>query len=365
MSALTRLLYAQDEVVASLIISLIQKKDIKECYYWIFELYYSGVDVFDIIWQIYYDFYIEINSNFSEYIDRKQKKWEKNKKCKYIALIIRNMFKLETTGTVFQLRHFVQTGGTVSHIYRGRKPKWLKTFDTKYHNLFLSIDKRNNINIAVYLSKLLIKETNVQEIFKQLMHYYEIEHGPADMKSALESWDSQLYKNKFHILLGIIIHMMRTEYNENQLYIMVKDDIIEWIKSYEKIDDHVYKNLMKRDYEINDLIGGFNLKRFSLENYKKEYEINWEYYANRIPLWNERFKQHKVEFKEKEIIFPDDDILENFYEKYGFEPDEQSKMIRNMALKEINQIRNDKLYEQLWGERSEIVLSEEYIYEMI
>ena len=282
MSALTRLLYAKDEVIASLIISLIQKKDIKECYYWIFELYYSGIDVFEIIWQIYYDFYIEINNKFTEYIERKQKKWILDKDCKHVALVIRNMFKLETTSNVFQLRHYVQTSGSINYIFKGRKPNWLKLFDIKFHNLLLSISKKKNINIAVYLSKILDIFSS-REVFKVLMKYYEFEHGKVDIDMALKYWDSHKYENKFHQLLGIILHMMRTEYNEKEIYITVKDEIIQWIKSYEGIDKIVYNTLMKRDYEINSLIGGFSLNRFTFDNYKKEYETYWVH-ANKTPL---------------------------------------------------------------------------------
>ena len=48
MSALTRFLYAKDEVIASFINNIIKKRDLRECYFWIFELYYSEIDVIEI-----------------------------------------------------------------------------------------------------------------------------------------------------------------------------------------------------------------------------------------------------------------------------------------------------------------------------
>ena len=43
---LTRFLFIKDEVVLSLITALLKKQDLSECYYWVFELYYSGFEVF-------------------------------------------------------------------------------------------------------------------------------------------------------------------------------------------------------------------------------------------------------------------------------------------------------------------------------
>ena len=42
---LTRFLYSQDEVILSLVTSLLKRDDLQESYYWAYELYYSGVDM--------------------------------------------------------------------------------------------------------------------------------------------------------------------------------------------------------------------------------------------------------------------------------------------------------------------------------
>ena len=61
MLRLTKHLYNCDEVIYSLITSLINKRELKECYFWTFELYYSEIDVFPILWKIYLDFYFKLN----------------------------------------------------------------------------------------------------------------------------------------------------------------------------------------------------------------------------------------------------------------------------------------------------------------
>ena len=272
MSALTRLLYAEDEVVASLTRCLIKKRDIRECYFWISELYNSEIDVFQVIWRIYFDFYADLNA-MDEYIQRKESKWRKNKEFKQIAHIIRNLFHLESTGTIFQLRHYILTNGAQNYIYRGRKPQWLTAFDEKYHKLLLSIYKKHHINIAVNLSKL-IANCDPKNIFINLMKYYENEYGHCDLEGAIEFWENHSYKDKEHFLLGIIIHMMREQYKTFDKFIQAKDRDVKWVEELELEAGFVYDNLKKRSYSIDDKIGGFKLGRHALTNYINEYEQN-------------------------------------------------------------------------------------------
>ena len=55
---LTRYLYITDEVKYSLLLSLIDKKDINSVLFWTYELYYSGreEELFQYIRTIYFDF---------------------------------------------------------------------------------------------------------------------------------------------------------------------------------------------------------------------------------------------------------------------------------------------------------------------
>ena len=52
---LTRFLYSSDEVLLSLVTTLLKRDDITEAYYWAYELYYSGEDMFPLLWKIYFD----------------------------------------------------------------------------------------------------------------------------------------------------------------------------------------------------------------------------------------------------------------------------------------------------------------------
>ena len=60
---------------------------------------------------------------------------------------------------------------------------------------------------------------------------------------------------------------------------------------------------------------------------------HWEYYAYKSPLWKNRFDKCKIKINDekKTINFKDEDEYEEFYEEYGYEPDEQSKEIETQT----------------------------------
>ena len=51
---------------------------------------------------------------------------------------------------------------------------------------------------------------------------------------------------------------------------------------------------------------------------------HWEYYAYRAPLWKRRIDQHRgaPDHDAQRIIWTDDDLQEQFYQAYGYDPDE-------------------------------------------
>jgi hypothetical protein len=133
--------------------------------------------------------------------------------------------------------------------------------------------------------------------------------------------------------------------NHKNVYISPQKEDIDEIKSIEeegipltnKGNTQIYKTLYyKRLFSIDENIGSFNLSRFNIANYKIE-NYNWEYYASFVPLWRERINSFngKINHESKRIIFDDDESLENFYDTYGYEVDEQSKDVQDFSLLEI------------------------------
>ena len=72
----TRYLYIKDEVQLALLVSILNKSE--KSLFWAYELYYSGfhVELFNLLWKIYFDFYYTLNPGFYKYFTKKQKEWE-------------------------------------------------------------------------------------------------------------------------------------------------------------------------------------------------------------------------------------------------------------------------------------------------
>ena len=108
----------------------------------------------------------------------------------------------------------------------------------------------------------------------------------------------------------------------------------------------------KRKYEISDTIGCFKLDRYDDEHYINSYLYNWEYYANFSPIWRKRIENHCGKFEGKELKFDNIDLQEKFYEKYGYEPDEQDmkthmKSVRDMKEKVTMNKWLKKIYKKI------------------
>ena len=64
-------LYPTDEVIGSLVQSLLTRKSLHECIYWLWELLASTPNVAEGLTVIYRQFYASSNSNLGRYISRK------------------------------------------------------------------------------------------------------------------------------------------------------------------------------------------------------------------------------------------------------------------------------------------------------
>ena len=88
----TRYLYEKEEVILSFITALLNKTSLKECYYWIYEHYFSNFNTFDLLWKVYYDFYFIHYPKLESYIKKKQLLFENTtnneEKQTYIAFIV-------------------------------------------------------------------------------------------------------------------------------------------------------------------------------------------------------------------------------------------------------------------------------------
>ena len=365
MLKLTRLLYDACEVEKSFIISMIDKMEINECYYWLFELYYSKLDIVHIIWELYLDYYSVLNPKMENYIIKRLKMWEKDNSIEHICYIIKNLHVLSISNDVFILRQLCKQDDlhvTKINERRGRPPTWTKKYKKEHIALLTSVKKRQFNNICYYIN-VLLETGDGEALYKDLILYYATEQGynednednedNEERKSELlkiikKNWEEKVKNNCLHYLLAIICQMnvADDDIQEQKIYIVPNKKDIEEIKRRYDDDNDVpaYKILSKkRCYNIDKKIGIFgDLPRFkfsSQNQYRCEILMHWEYYAYKTPFWREIIDKYGGSINEEmRTVEFKDDSMDLFYNLYGYELDEQPLYLQNMSLDCIDYI---------------------------
>ena len=394
----TRFLYIKDEVELSLVTALLKKRNLQECYYWTFELYYSGFDIFQLLWKIYFDFYYELNPLMEEYIIKKHSLWKCNneKKIIHIASIVRNLFRLNPSPNTFILRQYMSHDIYCTHVYKSNEKtlKRLSEHPLNFHRLLLSINNGHTANICYYI-KLLIESSESINTIRQiimnyikpdLLHFWSVNEISVNDKK----WSTKTYKNDLHYLLAFICHLQSpiSILNKCNIFVTPKQVDIEFINKVESEPiplirkrgfdiEQTYNTLrFKRYFNISNKIGSFKLARWSLWNdandandaFLRHNWFHWEYYAtNGYPLWQERLKNcgGSLDHEKKVIIFPndDDDInKDRFYNLYAYEFDEQPNEIQMMSHCDLKKRTWHEWYFDVFPEQTSVLLNDDFYF---
>jgi len=308
---------------------LLKKRSFNESLFWIFEYYYSGYKkkTWNLLWQVYYDFYAIQYPKYEKMIEKQYKINNENA----IIYVVKNLYLLNPTPDVFILRMLQPAHPT--HIYKGKTPSWA----TKDKKLILAIHNKHLDNIAFYIRTYKGKEHKCYSIIREYFH--TVHHLTLKEKGL----NDVSYKDKIHILMTLVLYL---HYDENKIhkkamFVKIDKNDINFIQIiHTNPITPLYKTLEhKRLFEISPYIGGFGLQRHNDEWPPVDQVLwhHWEYFAYFCPLWKKRFKQYNilVDNENHSIQFHDDDQLEDFYEKYNYEPDEQSKEVQLKSIRDI------------------------------
>ena len=325
---LTRYLYLYEEVELSLLCCLLNKQNLDKALFWCYELYYStpNNDVFPYLIKIYFDFYALNNPKFYDYITKNYDKWKKEKNSFIVGNICKNLFGFKYNCNVFIIR---QCHNTITKddipLYKGRKPQWTAQFDKKFHHLYMAINKRDYKHICYYLKTL---KCDSKDKFSAIIDYFEkVENAAITHENIMTSLK---HYNDFehYVFYGLMLMFdWGIEVNEKKIYSTLNNEEKDEIISIQ--EDEItpkYKTLQhKRKYKISKALSCFDLVREKID-LKNRIDYHWLYYCADNAYWKPLL--HKYTYKKndakEEIEFENDDMLEEFYEKYGFlEPDEQ------------------------------------------
>jgi hypothetical protein len=345
---LTRNLYVKDEVEVSLLTALL-KKQINEAYFWGFELHYSGFDLFAVLWRIYYDVYFEKNPYLESYLSKKQELWDITKQDDIFGCCIKNMMFARSghSSKIFVLRQLAQASvGKTGRKYQGRPPAWCVQHPKKYHPWLQSISKKDYANIALH-TYALVRESNghAEHIYHELVAYFaRIIHVESN---ANDYWNMRKYFDDAHKLLAIIVYLLNQNINNHAENIVVSLKPRKTTMSYydEFSNDHIdgcppYNILKERRlYGVYLNIGSFALARHTSKDIcelNDIYHVNsrWEQFVFNTPFWVDKFHTYGATYdvSRKCVCFPDDDVCEEFYDLYGYEPDEQPRDVCDKSL---------------------------------
>ena len=162
-----------------------------------------------------------------------------------------------------------------------------------------------------------------------------------------KSLDSISYKNKKHIIIALICYLNKDEHLIQKKLILKKFsfDMGSVMRHHAEPCKRLRKTLtFKRNYSINHLIGLFSLKRNLHKDYKDIMRQQWEFYAFQSPIWQNRFNRFhaKPNMYSRQMDFINDDMLEEFYENYNYEPDEESLETQEKSIIDMKNINDDK-----------------------
>ena len=139
------------------------------------------------------------------------------------------------------------------------------------------------------------------------------------------------------------IDVKQIKIKKNNMLVELND---EYIKEFETVNTReksyrVLRNVIR--YPIrNDYNLIFNTLLPSYENLHNMLYYHWLYYASKNPVWYERICEHNgvVDNDKKTVEFEDDDDIEEFHEKWGYDIEEQPVEIQHSIVgkKDVNQI---------------------------
>jgi hypothetical protein len=334
----TRYLYEKDEVKLSLLLCILNKKE--ESIFWAYELYYSGFkkEMINLFWSMYYDFYYTLNPSFEKYLLNKFKNnldFEANSEnC--ISMIVHNFMIRPHSMDIFMLKQIV----------------CMCDFDTNDTNLNSILDNED----FMILSSFILSEINdedIDDIFCQVIDYFNKKSLQLDKKRIISEYkkilDNQYQTiNRRVIILARIIHYFVLTKNiklGKNIYVHIEpEDVIIYETIYSDLNIRPYKILpLASIYYIDqyNYLSLFHLKR-EQNDIKNIYRDKWLYHASFSPLWKERILKYNgnIDQHNKAVIFDEsEDFEEEFYNEFGYEPDEQKIETQSKSIQEIKKER--------------------------
>ena len=337
--ALTRYLYFADEVYLSLLAAIIQKADIEECLFWAAEIFYSGLPLWPFLWTLYHDFFA---AQYPKHTKRLSK-LSKTNRLEDGLMAVATFRHLIPNWQTFYLRLCSSKAPLTT---RTDDPKWLVDLDLlpAEANFLRALEEADLPSIANAVSKFKDSADRLYELLN--IYYTGIKGIEVPALPTAPGAGGKVY----HTTLSVLSRLLQPAQRVRKHVIFRKLEA-RWLKTITTHNDEVieplYKTLpAKRLFGVSQNIGCFQLARYKLpwqRGPRDAYALlrrHWEFFAYFTAIWKERLDAHGATFdhEKAEVLFPDDDLLEAFGEKYNYEPDEQPLWTQEMSVRNIERV---------------------------
>ena len=173
------------------------------------------------------------------------------------------------------------------------------------------------------------KEELWQYIMQLYLEYYH-EYNPK-FKTRLDKFYAEWHETGNDCLIGTVVGTMSIlnsgevgEIPNRQFIIIYKEDRHKTVPVTQPVRTYLKKvSLFAVHPESKSMAQ--NIDGVSVESIRDAYlGQKWIYFCSKTPLWEFRLKEGRGQIVNEDIVFENDDLLEDFYDRWGFEPDEQS-----------------------------------------
>jgi hypothetical protein len=357
----TRYLYIKEEVKIALLVCLLNKSD--DTLFWAYELYYSGFkqELIYYIQQIYYEFFYTLNPSFEQYFIKKTKEEVTDS---FIGSLIQNLLYRPFNTDVFMLKNICKLfdfetiyADNTKKITNMEKLKlnckyWVKNDDYRSIANWILNENKNFKLIEIYVIMLNIFEEKENKVF--IRDFDNLDYSK-DLKLILVARIMGLFTKKHKLKKGrsIYISVKTEEINCYQTIAMEKSYQVLEAACKCGIDDFHYLSL-------------FKLRRAKYD-FTKKYRLNWLYHASFSPIWSKRIHRYGgyPDYINQKIIFKEepDDLMQMFYDLYGYEPDEQKMQTQEKSIIKFTKLNNWSTFYNNFSKNGLVEMYEEELEE--
>ena len=290
MLQLTRYLYAKEFVELSFYDSMISKRSIKECLFWIYELYYSGLkmEAFDLIYKCYFNFYALLNPSIIEVINKKAQAWKQEKDDLILGTIVKYLYSKKHNLDMFLMYQTIKAT-LKRRLKKGPAPKWIKEYQP-FHREIRAIHDNNDESLLFDVKSM--KPDNYEEFLNVVFKYFKNEKKIDNLKHKYLLTDIDMTHPFCMRYILFVIKFLRDfcAKKNKKLLISLNTFELSFISEFKDFTAPLYNVLKtKRMYEISrEFINKYKTS-INETDVLNETRNNWREHSKETPFWKNKF----------------------------------------------------------------------------